>query len=161
VTEYFDLPTLIVDELAACFEREFTNPQHEILKRQVRTTDKAYTIGVVMDDWAPISGSELIGTREPGYASYNLRVQNLVRNTNEADGRRIFNVCCALMRRVLYRDSGLEVALLGKSQIVKGSVERLTRLNVVRQNFLAANISSTWSYLCETRISVESEMIRT
>lgn len=155
-----DLSNLIIDETKRVFEENFTNPPHAVHERALRSTDEAYCIGIILESWQGIPSSALIGTREPNFFNYNLRIQNMLKNVNEVDGRRVFYTLCALVRQVLYRSGSLEVALLGASEQVKQTNERIKKLDVVQQTYLNSRMQGSFTYLCSTSAIIQVEALR-
>ena len=147
----------IRNEFKRAFERTFP-PDHSWHARRLRATDGPYALGMRVATWSHDPATAQIGQVEPGLGYYSVQLQNLVKHMDEEQALRIFDVQCALMRSVLYRDTDLRVRLLGVAEEVSGSSERTKRLFVVRQDFLDNKVSSQFMYLCSTEVRIETEI---
>ena len=150
----------IPEHIISSFQEVFSDrlEGHYFAPRQLRSTDPALSVGVVVMSWEHLPTSAQIGQNEPGMGRYTVRVQNMVKHVEEEAGRRTHNVQCALVRAVLYRSNDLRVRLMGVDEEIEGSAERVKRLGVRRQDFLSNQISGSFLYLCATEVYVETEI---
>lgn len=149
------IPEHIVDAFVGQFEKRLED--HTVLPRLLRPADPAKSVGVAVQNFTYDGQTYLIGSREPAVGRYQVRIQNMVKHTDEEVGRKIHNVQSALVRAILYRDPELGVRLLGVNRELEGSDERIKRFGVRRQDFLSQQISGSFTYLCVTEVYVESE----
>ncbi len=154
------MPTYIPQHIVQSFKDTFSErmPDHHFAERQLRPTDPALSLGVVVMSWEHLAASQQIGQVEPGMGRYTVRVQSMVKHLNEEQGRAIHNVQCALVRAVLYRSEELRLRLIGVDEEIEGSAERVKRLGVRRQDFLSNQISGSFLYLCASEVYVETEI---
>jgi len=97
------------------------------------------------------------GVPEPTLAVYNLRIQNLVKAFQAADGLALFTLHAKMIRSILYRDPDLRLQLLSLSEVVLSSTERVMKYGVARQDFLQAQLPDAFTFLCNTDFTVETE----
>lgn len=154
------MPTYIPQHIVRSFRDTFMErlPDHHFAERQLRPTDPALSLGVVVMSWEHLPTSAQIGQVEPALGRYTVRVQNLVKHAREEDGRNLHNVQCALVRAVLYRSEELRLRLIGVDEEIEGSAERVKQLGVRRQDFLSNQISGSFLYLCASEVYVETEI---
>lgn len=150
------IPEHIIQSFKAVFEARM--PDHYFAERQLRPTDPALSLGVVVMSWEHLPTSAQIGQVEPGMGRYTVRVQNMVKHLNEEQGRAIHNAQCALVRAVLYRSEDLRLRLIGVDEEIEGSAERVKRMGVRRQDFLSNQISGSFLYLCASEVFIETEI---
>ena len=82
---------------------------------------------------------------------------NLLIHGDDIVGRREFAADCRSVRAILYRDEGLRVALGGLTEALFGSVERVMKYNLARQDFLASRLDIGFTYLCTTDVVIQTE----
>lgn len=136
----------------------------KVLKRPLRNTDPQQSIGVFAQLWTPDEESEEIMGRtpaEPTAQQYILTVQAFIRDGDPERGLAVHSVLSALVRRVLYRDNTLRVALQGLSVTDSGGItEILKRWKVRSQRYFNNDIDGQWLYLSTLEFWMETEIIQ-
>lgn len=135
-------------------------PEWEIIDRPIRMVDPHQSMGVYAMNWVPKEESAQIGQMEPTLATYNLRVQNLVKHTDEPEGRAAFTVAAKTVRAIVARDPDLRVRLADLREDFLNSRERLMRFGVRQQSFLNNDIKGTFTFLATTDLWVETETVQ-
>jgi hypothetical protein len=107
-----------------------------------------------------MTDSQQIGQMEPALNRYELRIQTLVKHSNEEEGTALAALDGKSVRVILYRDPNLKVRLLALSEEQMSSRETLKRYGVRRQNLLNTDIKGVFCFLTTTEIWVESETVQ-
>lgn len=162
-----DLPGDAVLNPAGYFPGSFLNifqqlierhlPNHAVLLRPARNTDPVAAVGIYAASWVPDTDSFQIGQYEPAINHYLIKLQNIQKSFDEEMGRAVFTAAAKVIRVILYRDPDLRVQLLGLQEEILRSVERVTKYNVLRQDFLSSKLGATFFYLATTDIMIETE----
>lgn len=154
-------PENVVDELAVSFTEHMAgvddDPPAEILKRPLRHTDPALSLGIYAYNWVPNPDSAQIGQHEPALATYLYRIQLMVKHATETEARALFTSHGKIVRAILYRDTALRVRLAALQEDLLGSRERFMRFGVRNQSFLNNELRGTFVYLATTDLWVETE----
>lgn len=132
-------------------------PDHKVISRPLRYTDPARSIGVFLVDWTPQPASQEIGHIEPTLSTYNIRIQNLVKHTNEVEGKALFSFDAKTLRAVLYRAGSLTLRFAGLTEELLGSRESSMRWGVGRQRFLSNELKGQFVHLGQTEFWLETE----
>jgi hypothetical protein len=150
-------PMRFVDVVAERLAALMTD--HRLEKRPVSTIDPSKTICVFPEDWATDENERLMGYSfsEPVLSTYRLIIENLVIHGDSTVGRSEFSVASKSVRAILYRDDVLHVSLAGLSEVFMGSVERVKKFTVPKQQFLSAGRDVGFYYLCRTELKIETE----
>lgn len=135
------------------------DPPAEILKRPLRHTDPALSLGVYAHNWVPNQDGALIGQNEPAMATYLYRIQLMIKHATETEARALFTSHGKMVRVILYRDTALGVRLAGLQEDLLGSRERFMRFGVRNQSFLNNELRGTFVYLATTDLWVETETV--
>lgn len=136
-------------------------PDWEVLGRPIRIADPNHSLGVYALDWQPQEQTMQIGGgNEPVLSRYNLRVQNLIKNTDEAEGRADFTVAAKSVRAIVARDSVLRDSFPQLQETLLGVRERLMRYGIRGQSFLNNDIRGTFTFLATTDLWVETETVQ-
>lgn len=151
-------PMSPVTELKNSFER--TMSSHEVIERPLRFSDPARSIGIYVADATPLDNSQQIGQHEPALLRYQYRVQNMVKHTNEIQGKALFAFDAKTIRVVLYRDTTLALRLSELIEEVLGTRERAKQWGVSRQRFLSNELRSQFVYLAQTDFWLETESVK-
>jgi hypothetical protein len=136
--------------------QEYLTDCHIIL-RPVRTEDATNSVGIYSATWMPDDNSHEIGSYGPTIQRYLIKIQNVVSAFSEAEGRALHSNIAKMIRVILYRDPVLRVALLGLAETMLSGVERVTKFNVARQDFLSSKIGASFIYLATTDVLIETE----
>jgi hypothetical protein len=133
------------------------DPPTEILKRPLRHTDPALSLGIYAYNWVPNPESAQIGQNEPALATYLYRIQLMVKHATETEARALFTSHGKIVRAILYRDTALRVRLAALQEDLLGSRERFMRFGVRNQSFLNNELRGAFVYLATTDLWVETE----
>ncbi len=157
-------PENVIDEICVSFTEHMAavddDPKAEVLKRPLRHTDPALSVGVYAFNWVPDPESAQIGQHEPALATYLYRIQLMVKHATETEARALFTTHAKIVRAILYRDPGLRVRLAALQEDLLGSRERFHRFGVRNQSFLNNELRGTWVYLATTDLWVETETVQ-
>lgn len=151
------LATDVVNVLHNALEGRF-GATHLIVKRALRPSDPAMSIGVFLDDWNTDERSQEIGGIEPTLSRYWFSIQNMILASDEEAGRQAFAGVAKMIRVTLYRDHPLAVALREIKDTSLGSIERVQRVGVARQRFATGVVRGNWNFVCTTRLWVEVDI---
>ncbi len=135
-------------------------PDHEIITRPVRIADPNLSLGIYVMDWMPDMSSLQIGQEEPALARYRIRLQNLIKHTDEQEARGLFATSAKIVRVILVRDPALRVRLTELQEEILNSRERLLRFGVAQQSFLNNKIDRSFTFLATTDVWVETETVQ-
>lgn len=94
---------------------------------------------------------------EPTLQRYDFVIQALVKHTDQVEGTAIISALSSMIRRMLYRDAALTVALTSLSSSALGSIERTQRWGVGSQRYLTNEISGNWVFVSTSEFWVETE----
>lgn len=151
-------PLNIVDVLAARLEAVVEGLSTRPLKRPLRLSDPAVSLGVHAQDWHP-EGLQQIGQVEPTLGQYIIRVQTMVKHTNEEEGRALYTSMSKYVRILLYRDPQIRTQITVLSEDLLGTRERVQKFGVRQQRFLNNEFNSAMVYLGTTEFFVETEIV--
>lgn len=133
-------------------------PKTNIQLRPIRTEDSGNSIGIYSASWLPDQDSYEIGN---GYGPtcnyYMIKIQNVVKSANETMGRALFTNVAKMIRVILVRDPDFRVALLGLTEEMLSTKERVSKFSVTRQDYLSTRIQATFLYLATTDLLIETE----
>lgn len=130
----------------------------EVLMRPLRPIDPNYCMGVFAFDWTPGQGSYAIGQEDPQHAIYHLRIQVMVKHTNEEEGLSEHSVLSKTLRAMLYRDPQLRAELTELHESSFGVIERLQHYTVQAQRFMTNEITQgTYVYLSSMDVNFNVE----
>jgi hypothetical protein len=135
-------------------------PDHSVIMRALRFTDPSRSLGLFAVDWTPDPTTKQIGQYEPAVSRYTLRVQNMVKASDETTGRSYFTIDAKTVRVVLYRDPVLHVGLAALTEELLGSNEAAKQWGVGRQRFLNTELNSEFTYVAQTDFWLETESIQ-
>ena len=150
-------PMNIVDEIHAAFVRLM--PDHTVIDRPLRYADPARSIGIQVAETTPLANTQQIGQLEPTVERYQLRIQNLVKHSDEILGKAWFALDAKSIKAVLYRDTTLRLRLASLTEEVLGTRETVKQWGVTRQRFLSNELRSQFVYLATTDFWLETESI--
>lgn len=150
-----ELDSTFKGHVAALLDEDFV-----IITRPLRNTDPSRSVGIFPVDWRPSENSfEMTGGVGPTLSRYLFRVQNLVKHTDEIEGRALYAHDSKLVRAVLYRDTALRVRLAALTETTLGMRERTQRYGVNTQRFLNNEINGMFLYLSTTEFWLETETV--
>jgi len=139
---------------------KFYLPNHSVLKRALRLQDPKRCVGLLVADWTPDERSHQIGQQEPAVSRYLIRIQNMVKASDEVTGKDLFAGDAKTIRVLLYRDSTLHVGLAALTEELLGTREVAKRWGIGRQRFLNTELQSQWTYVAQTEFWLETESIQ-
>lgn len=131
----------------------------EVIKRPLRLSDPAICVGVHAADWTPVAESKQIGQLEPAVGIHVVRVQNMVKHSNEVEGRALYTYISKLVRVMLYRDTTLISQISGLSEDLLGTRERVQKFGIRQQRYLNNEFRGAMVYLGSTDFFIETEMV--
>jgi hypothetical protein len=131
----------------------------DFMDRPVRHTDGSRSIGLYALQWSPTEGSIEIGSQEPTLGDHQLRIQTLVKHTEETEARHLNAVAAKTVRAILYRDPILRVRLHELTEEILGTVERVKRMSIRAQGYLNNELRNQFVYLTTTDLLIQTEQI--
>jgi hypothetical protein len=159
-------PNNVVDLLAARFQ--LIDPDLLVVRRPLKHTDLAQSIGVYASMWMPdqesleIRGSTLgtlPGPQEPSISRYMVSIQAFVKDMDEERGLATHSVLSKMVLAILYRDQPLRVGLASLSAEVLGVTERAMRWGITTQRFLNNELGDNeWLYLSTLEFWLDTEI---
>lgn len=129
-------------------------------RRPLRTADGTQCIGVFPVDWLPTPNSHEMrgmGNDFPSLTEYNVTIQSLITDTDEARGIAVHASLTSLIRATVARDQPLQVQLGQLVSVLPGHTERFRRSEVKRQRYLVSELSGTWLYMSVTQFWFQTE----
>lgn len=148
-------PVNIITLLEERFKKNM--PDHAVVTRTLRMMDPAQSLGIYPVDATPVNDSFQIGQIEPVLSRYLIRVQNMVKATDEAYATALFAFDAKSVRVVLYRDPDLAVRLPLLTEELLGVRESVKRWGVGRQRFVNTSAQSNMVLVAQTDLWVETE----
>lgn len=131
-----------------------------VVARPLQPTDPIQSVGIFPAQWGPQEGSQEMGRQFPGEPTlqrYDFVIQALIKHTDQVEGTAIISALSSMIRRMLYRDAALTVALTSLSSSALGSIERTQRWGVGSQRYLTNEISGNWVFVSTSEFWVETE----
>lgn len=131
-----------------------------VVPRPLQPTDPQQSVGVFPAQWDPQEMTQEMGKLFPGEPTlqrYHFVLQALIKHTDQAEGTAVISALSSMIRRMLYRDAALNVALSSLSTSALGSIERAQRWGVGGQRFLTNEISGNWIFVSTLEFWVETE----
>lgn len=135
-----------------------------VLKRPLRPTDPDMCLGVFPLDWVPgefeIGGAVNINIPvDPVTSTYLYAIQAFVKHGDEEEGILKHTILSKIVRAMLYRDTGLRVALAALNETSLGMKERTQRWGVRTQRFIQNEISGQFVFLSTMDFWLETEVV--
>lgn len=152
-------PMVFVDKIIEVLLPRF--PNHSVVARSLGLSEGADAIGVFPAEWRPELDSKEIGSIEPTFGRYIIRIQNLRIDADEIAGRASFVSTCRMIRAILYRDPALRLALGGLTEVIGDHTERVKIFDVTKQDYLSAKMGDVMTYLCTTEMVFVTETTQT
>lgn len=141
---------------------QLLDPDLYVTTRPLQPTDPIQSVGVTAVQWGPVENSYEIGKSFPGEPTlqrYDFVVQALVKHTDQSEGTAVISALSSMIRRMLYRDAALKVALSSLNSSALGSIERTQRWGVGSQRYLTNEVSGNWVFVSTSEFWVETESI--
>lgn len=137
------------------------DPDLFAVKRPLRQTDPAQSVGIFAQQWAPNEQSyEFLGVErasQPTLQTYLIMVQAFVKDTDEVRGLATHSVLSKMIRSMLYRDEPLRVGLSSLAISMHDSLERSKRWGIRQQRFFSNELEGDWIYLSTLEFWLETE----
>jgi len=151
-------PANVIDELLSTFTTYF--PGHSVVDKPLRYLDSSKSVGIFIVDLTPDQqNSSFIGQIEPAINRYTYRIQNMIKATNESEGRALFSLDAKTIKAILYRDDDLLLRLSQLTEDLLGTRERFKRIGLSRQSFLNNELAKgNFIYLAMTDIWIETDV---
>jgi hypothetical protein len=122
-------------------------------------SDPNRSIGMFLDTWTPTMTERQTGQRQPVEGVYDIYVQNMIKTLgNEDQGRHILSLDCAVILAILYRNPSLPVAFPEFTETFMGAVERVLKVDVVRQSFATRPGSTGSNFYAQTYVRLTTEL---
>lgn len=139
------------------------NNRVAVFGRPLRESDPVQAIGVFAVQWTGEDESTemrgTIGGSMPTLQTYRCVIQAFVKDMEEERGLNAHSVLSQMVRRMLYRDQPLAVALTRLTASVSGYTERVNRWGISNQRFISNELSGNWLYLSNLEFWVETETV--
>lgn len=153
-------PNNVVNTIA-----DYVKPQIDadlfVVKRPLRPSDGAQSVGIFASLWTPDNESfemgRVGGFHEPTLGNYLISIQTFIRDMDEARGLAASSVLSTLVRTMLHRNVDLNVALRSLSVVIDGSEERTKRYSVRTQRFHSNEIDGNFLYVSTLEFWLETE----
>lgn len=159
-------PNNIVEMLALRFDN--VDEDITVLRRPLRTTDPAVSIGIWGTLWTPdpesneirgLGAGSIPGPQEPTLGRYIVTIQAFIKDMEEERGLAKHSVLSMMLRAILYRDVPLRVALAALEAEVSGVHERTMRWGVTAQRYLNNELGDNeWLYLSTVELWLDTEI---
>lgn len=160
------MPETILDfpnNLVELFKDFLTAPNEESDKkymavgRPLRPNDQDESFGVFATVWRP--DEQEIGQIEPVLGTYHLVIQSLVKVSNEEDGVAEHASLAKFVRGIIFRNPAFRAQMGEMYKISHGMRERVQRLGVTQQRYLANEVSGAFLFLSITEMTVQTESV--
>lgn len=148
-------PGVFVNEIAKSLQEWM--PSHAVQTRPVRNVDPPRSIGVFSVSWRADQESFMIGQAEPTLSRYVVRIQNVAKGFDEGEVMAAFANDAKTIRVILYRDTDLRVRLGGLQEAFMTSVERVTKMQVLGQDYLSTRLTAEFMHVATTDVLIETE----
>ncbi len=130
----------------------------KVYRRPLKPSDPVQCIGIFPRMWLPAEDSYEVGNyRGPTLQTYNVQIQCFVKDMDEDRGLDAHSVMSFLVRRILYHDNDLRLALGSLSVSAGGVTERLQRYGARTGNFISNELESQFMYLSTLDTFFETE----
>lgn len=143
------------------------DPDIFVVRRPLRHTDLAQSIGIFGSMWMPDQesleirgiGSGMPGSQEPTLSRYMITIQAFVKDMDEERGLATHSVLSKMILAILYRDQPLRVGLSSLSAEVLGVTEHARRWGITSQRFLNNELGDNeWLYLSTVEFWLDTEI---
>lgn len=132
----------------------------KVYRRPLKPTDPPQCIGIYPRLWLPDESSYEVGSRRgPTLQTYNIQIQCFVKDSQEDRGLNAHSVMSFLVRRTLYYDDDLRLALGALNITAGGVTERLQRYGARTGNFISNELESQFMYLSTLDTFFETETV--
>lgn len=149
-------PENIIEVLRDYFLESSIEPEGVYLRPLV-TADHSEAMGIFATEWKPVDNQ--IGQWDPVLARYTIKVQILIKHTDEEDGRAASSIAAKNIRVMLYRDNDLRVRLTELFETGNGYTERVQRWGVRGQDFLINEGKGEFMFLASADLWIETETV--
>ena len=153
-TAYF--PAVFVDLLAESMERNLPECEGLVVGRPVAGEDASMTIGIFSAQWTTDEETYQLGQFEPTQNQYVIRIQSMVKSSDDVVGRALFSNLAKMIRVILVRDTELRLRLLQSSESLLSSNERVDGFVVTRQDYLDGRVGMAFMFLATTYVTVRT-----
>lgn len=149
-------PAVFVKLIAESMERNLPECEGLVVQRPVAAEDASMTLGVFPATWTTDTETYQLGQFEPTQNEYVIRIQSMVKASDDAVGRALFSNLAKMIRVILVRDPELRVRLLQSSESLLSSVERVDGYAVTRQDYLDGRVGMAFMFLATTTVTVRT-----
>lgn len=124
--------------------------------RQANSTDSNGFVGITIAEWAPEEATIGPGM-EPVSGIYHLAVQAMTKNTNRAEGQVEHYLLADAIKRAIYRDSDLQLAM-NTIRVDDTLRERTLLWGIVGQRFADDRVGTEFTFLSVTTLFFKTEI---
>jgi hypothetical protein len=124
-------------------------------------SDPNRSIGMFLDTWTPTLTEKEMGTglRQPVEGVYDIYVQNMIKTLGDEDqGRHTLSLDAAVILAILYRNPSLPLAFPKFEETFMGAVERVLKVDVVRQRYATRPGSTGSNFYAQTDVRLTTEL---
>lgn len=129
----------------------------KVYKRMLRPTDGTQCVGVFPSTKLPNQQSVEIQSVEPTLKTYNIILQAMVTDTDEAACISVHSILSQRLWRMLYRDNALHAGLTALSVTADNSIERTQRRGITLQRYLSNEVQGSFIQTCWIEFWLETE----
>lgn len=129
----------------------------KVYKRMLRPTDGTQCVGIFPSTKLPDRQSIEMLSVEPTLKTYNIIVQAMVQNTDEAACISVHSILSQRLWRMLYRDNALHAGLTALSITADNSIERFQRRGISLQRYLSNEVQGSFIQTCWIEFWFETE----
>lgn len=132
-------------------------PDLQVVKRPLRVSDLTQSVGVFPSDWYPDETSWEFPSKQPTLQRYIIKIQSYAKDFDEERGIAVHSVIAKVMRSLLYVDVPLAIGLNALQVTMDGTIERIQRRGVNRQQYLSNEVAGEFLYLSTLEYYIETE----
>lgn len=158
--EMLCFPNNVVNVLAAKLA-EIDPDDSFIVKRPIQISDPDQTISVVAVDWSPERSSlemgQKVNPKEDTLQTYTIAIQGLINDMDEDRAIMRHSAFSTLIRRMIYRDPVLQLALPQLRVEVAGVRESLKNWGVRSQRWLVNRNEDNFVYMSTLEFWFQTE----
>lgn len=133
----------------------------QVWKRMLRPSDGPQAVAVFPSTKLPISISKEIRGVESTLKTYNIIIQSMVQDTDEAACISVHSILANRLWRLWLRDSPLHAGLTALSVTVDNTIERFQRRDITLQRYLSNEVQGTFVQTAWIECWFETETVET
>ena len=133
----------------------------QVWKRMLRPTDGPQAVAVFPSTKLPVPISKEIRGVESTLKTYNIIIQSMVKDTDEAACISVHSILANRLWRLWLRDSPLHAGLTALSVAVDNTIERFQRRDMTLQRYLSNEVQGTFVQTAWIECWFETETVET